>query len=235
VDPPSLHKTISFAECLICGGRGFFGLTCQKCNDGVYNIGIGFCAECNSSGTLGTKCQTCRLSRYQSSPIRCVNTSYGTIFKCIMKPELDQVWYNDVQKSFLESVREQNLKNRYSGEVDMRVTFNAKKAQYPEDYLPESSAVRDLKDGFECILENLKGNDLGDEDVKIDCKWENEHKKEPDYETDSEDELLKDIPDSTSEVSLSDFPDIPLEEINRQDKISYLIFACCPLMKDLTP
>ena len=33
VDPVSLHKIISFAECLICGGRGFFGLTCQKCND----------------------------------------------------------------------------------------------------------------------------------------------------------------------------------------------------------
>ena len=134
----------------------------------------------------------------------------------------------------MESVREQNLKNRYSGEVDMRVTFNAKKAQYPEDYLPESSAVRDLKDGFECILEKLKGNDLGDEDVKIGCKWENDHKKEPDCETDSEDELLKDIPDSTSEVSLSEFPDIPLEEIDRLDKKSYLISACCLLMKDLT-
>ena len=143
VDTPNLYKTVSFAECLICGGRGFFGLTCQKCNDGVYNIGIGFCAECNSSGTLGTNCQTCRLSRYQSFPIRCVNTSYGTIFKCIMKPELDQVWYNDVQKSFLESVREQHLKHRYSGEVEMRVLANSKRAEDPEDYLPESLAVID--------------------------------------------------------------------------------------------
>ena len=28
VDTANLHKIISFAECLICGGRGFFGLTC---------------------------------------------------------------------------------------------------------------------------------------------------------------------------------------------------------------
>ena len=59
---------------------------------------------------------------------------------------------------------------------------NSKRAEDPEDYLPESLAVIDLKDGFECILEKLKGNDLGDEDVKIGCKWESDHENESDCE-----------------------------------------------------
>ena len=105
VDPACLHKIIFFAECLTRGGRGFFGLSCQKSNTVVYNVGIGFCAECNNSGILGTFCQVCRQGRYQSFPIKCVNTGRCTIFKCI-NPELDKVWYNDSQRSLLEVVRD---------------------------------------------------------------------------------------------------------------------------------
>ena len=100
VNPASLHKIISFTEFLICGGKGFFGLTCQKINEGVYNIGIDFCAECNSSGSLRTFYQTCRKGKYQSFTIKCMNIGHSTIFKCI-NPELDKVWCNDVQISFL--------------------------------------------------------------------------------------------------------------------------------------
>ena len=53
------------------------------------------------------------------------------------------MWYNDVQRSFLKSVREQNLKHRYSGEVEMSVLSNSKRAEDPEEYLPEFLAVID--------------------------------------------------------------------------------------------
>ena len=43
IDPEWTQKTVPFAECLICGGRGFFGLACQKCSEGIYNVGLGFC------------------------------------------------------------------------------------------------------------------------------------------------------------------------------------------------
>ena len=144
MNPASLHKIISFAECLICGGRGFFGLTCQKCNEGVYNIGIGFCTECNSSGTLGTLCQNCRLSRYQCFSIKCFFIGYSTIFNLI-KPDLDKVCYNDIQRSFLQRIRDKNLIHRYYCEVEMKRLANSRRAEDPEDYLPEHLAVMDLK------------------------------------------------------------------------------------------
>ena len=46
VDDKRLWKEVSFAECLMCGGRGFFGLNCSKCKAGKYSVGIG----CLSTG-----------------------------------------------------------------------------------------------------------------------------------------------------------------------------------------
>ena len=130
VDHASLHEIIFFAECLICGGRSIFGLTCKKCNERVYNIGIGFCAEYKSSGPLLTFCQTCRKGRYQNFPIECVNICHSTVFKCI-NPKLDRVWYNNVQRSFLQGVRDNNIIHRYSSEVEMRRISNFKRAEDP--------------------------------------------------------------------------------------------------------
>ena len=51
----------------------------------------------------------------------------------------------------------------------MRRLANSRREEDPEDYLPKSLAVMDLKEGFECILYNLKGNDLSEYNVKIGC------------------------------------------------------------------
>lgn len=104
------------AGCLICGGRGFFALSCQKYNKGIYNIGVGVCVECNNSGVPGTFCQVYRQGRYQSFSIKCVNSGRSTIFKCI-NPALDKVWYNYVQRSFLEGVRHRNFTSTEFSEV----------------------------------------------------------------------------------------------------------------------
>ena len=35
------YQEVWLAECLICGGRGFFGKSCMKCKYGTYNLSIG--------------------------------------------------------------------------------------------------------------------------------------------------------------------------------------------------
>ena len=70
--------------------------------------------------------------------------------------ELDNVCYNGVQWSFLEPIRDRNLTKRHITEVEMKTLARSKKAKGPENYLPESSAIMDLRDGFECILNICK-------------------------------------------------------------------------------
>ena len=147
-DPIWLHKRVSFAECLVCGGRGFFGLSCKKCNEGVYNIGIGFCSGCNDSGILGVWCQICRRSKYQSVPIRCLNVGKSRIFRSA-KPELDKVWYNDTQRSFLEPVRDSNLFSRQLSEIEMRRNVAHRRGEKPLSFIPESSVVLNLNEAFD--------------------------------------------------------------------------------------
>ena len=92
----------------------------------------------------------------------------------------------------------------------MRRLANSRRAKDPENYLPESSAVMDLmdlKEGFECILGKFKGPDLSKDNVKIGCKWESDHEDESDFESKGTKELLKDISDSISETSISEFPE----------------------------
>ena len=59
VDDRSQWKEVSFAEFLMCGGRGFFSLRCAKCKADKYNGGIGFCDGCSSTGVLGAHCLKC--------------------------------------------------------------------------------------------------------------------------------------------------------------------------------
>ena len=52
------------AECLVCGGRGFFGKLCMKCKYGTYNLSIGVCLLCNKFGVLGLICNHCNQMKY---------------------------------------------------------------------------------------------------------------------------------------------------------------------------
>ena len=64
--------------------------------------------------------------------------------------------------------------------------------------------------------------------------WKCDHEGESDFESDGTKELLKHIPDSISEMSLSEFSDIPLRKYIGRMINSSLIFACCPLRENLT-
>jgi hypothetical protein len=122
VDDKSLWKEVSFAECLMCGGRGFFGLKCSKCKAGNYNVGIGYCDGCSSTGVLGAHCPKCNkgdinirtsktVKTFDYMPVKCINARNGTIYKSEER-DMDKVWYDETQKSFGKVVQEKNLCER---------------------------------------------------------------------------------------------------------------------------
>ena len=84
VDDKSQWKEVSYAECLMCGGRGFFGLNCSKCKAEKYNVGIGFCDGCSGTGGLGAQCSKCNIVKariYMYMPVNCINAKNGTMYK----------------------------------------------------------------------------------------------------------------------------------------------------------
>ena len=70
VDINKDHVDAFLTECIVCGGRGFFGLKCQKCKVGMYNLGVGFCLECETSGPLGSVCTVCYKNNYRALDIK---------------------------------------------------------------------------------------------------------------------------------------------------------------------
>ena len=84
---------------MICRERGFIGLACKKCNEGILNIGIGLCLQCETSGPLGTYCQDYKQVRLRFIPIRRLNAKKSIIVEC-HDTDVEILWFSDVQKSF---------------------------------------------------------------------------------------------------------------------------------------
>ena len=73
IEVSALHQETHLAQCLICGGRGFMGLKCQKCLCGVYNLVLGFCFYCKAHGMLGADCIQCKTGKCEKIAINCLN------------------------------------------------------------------------------------------------------------------------------------------------------------------
>ena len=63
------YQEVWLAECLVCGGRGFFGNLCMKCKYGTYNLSIGVCLLCNKFGVLDAICNHCNQMKYRNLKI----------------------------------------------------------------------------------------------------------------------------------------------------------------------
>ena len=169
--------------------------------------------------------------------IKCVNTEKSNIFKCV-KPELDKVWYNDTQRSFLEPVRDSNLLARHLSKVELRREVASRRAKDPDSYVHEFSVVMNLKKTSECIHSHFKELNECEEPAKLGCRWESDTEEESDtedqYETDSmgAEQLLKDIPDSVSEMSNSENHISCLEREDRLDDKLYADFMKLTLSEE---
>ena len=71
----------------------------------------------------------------------------------------------------MEAVRDRNLTSRQFSEVEMRRLADSRRAKSPENYLLESSAAMDLRQGFECILNSFKRPGMREDLSKTGCKW----------------------------------------------------------------
>ena len=72
IERSALIQETYLAQCLICGGRGFMGLDCQKCLFGVYNLVLGFCYYCKAYGKLVAGCIYCKTGKYSKIAIICL-------------------------------------------------------------------------------------------------------------------------------------------------------------------
>ena len=70
--------------------------------------------------------------------------------------------------------------------------------------------------------------------TKPSCSWEYESEDESGQQFNGTEKLLSDIPDSASEIFISDIPDIPLVVIDRLDDPIYADFCRLSIMKKLT-
>ena len=202
IDAEADWKEVSLAECMVCGGRGFFGLQCQKCNRGLYNVGIGFCTECTSTGVLGTNCSYCHKGEYKYLPIKCLNSCKGTMYKSGDKAT-DEIWYNDVQRSFKKVEQEKNLCLRRRAVKESRKNSLLNRVgTFPSTVLPESDIVQDSTEAHDLIQQSI-----------LELEWGAEL---------HDDELFEKLhechKENQIEMNIDEIPDISLDEMDRMDE-----------------
>ena len=106
-------REVWLAECIVCGGRGFFGNLCRKCNHGIYNLGIGVCMPCGSLGVVGSDCGYCGIRPFTNLKIMCTNPKVGNVFTC-EEESFNEFWYNAIQRSFYDFQKLKNTVWRFS-------------------------------------------------------------------------------------------------------------------------
>ena len=146
------HVEVFLAECLVCGGRAFFGMNCKKCNQSKYNLGIGVCNSCGSTGVLGIKCAVCLKDKAENLPIKCINPSAGTV--CTTEDRSNnKYWYNTVQRSFDHETRELNMVKRYKAERAARAKYilNSNLLSEPLMYPRPFNAISNLSEAHQLI------------------------------------------------------------------------------------
>ena len=136
------------------------------------------------------------------------------MFRC-EDPDLDTLWYNEVQKSFKRVHRQHNLTMRYKAELDMRRRADEHKVKQPLTYIDESSLIVDLMDGFESVNDTFVDVDSetdegSDQDSTVADNPDNDS-------SGSGSECHDECSDVSSEMDMDDIPDIPLDLIDRLD------------------
>ena len=136
------------------------------------------------------------------------------MFRC-EDPDLDKLWYNEVQKFFMRVHRQHNLTMRYKAELDMRRRADEHKVKQPLTYINESSLIMDLMDGFESVHDTF-----ADVDSETDegSDQDSTTTDTPDGDSSSSrSECPEEYSDGSSELDMDDIPYIPLDLKDRLD------------------
>ena len=74
----------------------------MKCKYGTYNLAIGVCLLCNKFGVLGAICNHCNQIKYINLKIQCINLTVASVYTCEDESH-NELWYNEIQKSFIST------------------------------------------------------------------------------------------------------------------------------------
>ena len=191
------YREVWLTECLVCGGRGFYGKLCRKCNHGTYNLGIGICMPCGCLGVLGTDCSYCGIRPFTNLKIMCTNPKIGNVFTCEQESH-NEFWYNAIQRSFYDFQKLKNVVWRFRNQESLKEEYVIDKAIKPDKHIENWNAFRDLKDVNNTIQTmyndmnpDRKPEPLTKKQLEIKEAWVN-----GDYEAPKKPELVEGTPPS---------------------------------------
>ena len=134
------YQEVWMAECSVCGGRWFFGKMCMKCKHDNYCLSIGVCLPCKKFGVLGVICSYCNQNKYKNLKSFCTNPNIASVYTCDNE-SLNELWYNEIQKSYYQYYRERNLIWRFRTQKRMKEKYMIDKSNNPHAYISNSHAI----------------------------------------------------------------------------------------------
>ena len=129
------------------------------------------------------------------------------MFKYI-EPGMDKLWYNDIQRSFLEALKDRNLTLRYNRQFQKWEERCVNIWQKRPWTVSQNSSVKDLRERFKCIHDTF---------ANTDSRQDAESDDESVFKSDKIGDVLYDIPNSLSDMSISEIPDTPITLMYRID------------------
>ena len=111
-------------------------------------------------GILGAICNHCNTNEYRNLKILCTNPKVASAYTC-EDESLNELWYNEIQKSFYQLYRERNLIWRFRTQNRMKERFMNDINNNPTAYISDSDAFIDLEDAYNRITSLYLGEDEG--------------------------------------------------------------------------
>ena len=96
--------------------------------------------------------------KYRNLKIYCTNPTVGTVYTCDDESH-DELWYDEIQKSFYRYYRERNMIWRFRSQNRMKERYMIDKSENPTTYISDSDAIMDIEDAYNKIASLYLGED----------------------------------------------------------------------------
>ena len=110
--------------------------------------------------------------KYRNLKIYCANPTVASVYTCDDESH-DELWYNEIQKSFYKYYRERNMIWRFRSQNRMKEKYIVDKSENPTTYISDSDAIMDIEDAYNKITSLYLGEDESEiEHIPHDIKVE---------------------------------------------------------------
>ena len=96
--------------------------------------------------------------KYRNLKIYCTNPTIGSVYICDDKSH-DELWYDEIQKSFYKYYTERNVIWRFRSQNRMKERYMVDKSINPTTYISDSDAIMDIEDAYNKITSLYLGVD----------------------------------------------------------------------------